>query len=465
MGEVRFSVRAVWGLAFLVALGCHSHSHVHDSTDGGSDAGPPDAGPPADAGVPDGGPVDAGPPDAGLPDAGWLGNWELFGPTLGHEAQVHPAMALDASGALIVAYVELVESPGVAATELHVVRWSGTAWEPLGGTVARSQTRFPYSAPLWVRLTTDGSGRPVLAFGDSGPGSSSGAFPVKTWVFDGVAWQPIPVPGQSALLGGFALGGDGDGGVQFALSTGQALEVWTLVDAGWTPTVPPLADDGGVSEPDLAVGPDGHPLVAFSEAPAPGSFGPLRVWRWDGGAWTDLAVPWPDAPGQIVHTPRVRARNDGGVVVAASAWLYDVLTKLQVGVGVPVLALAEGSWSVLEDDGAPGGFGLSEPIPGSPVDLQLAGDVAVVVSTADDGGVVLRAIPSAGGERVAPVLGGFGAGTLLLAPDGTPLVGAVMPRSNGPDAADAGQVQILHFTGSPSAASDLTDRASSLPRP
>src|SRR5262249_53260850 len=146
-------------------------------------------------------------------------------------------------------------------------------------------------------------------------------------------------------------------------------------------------------------------------------------------------------------------------------WLYDALTKLQVGVAVPVLPLGESGWSVVENDSAPGGFGLSEPIPGSPVDLALAGDVAVVVSTADDGGVVLRAIPPAGGERVAPVLGGFGAGTLLLAPDGTPLVGAVMPRFNGPDAADAGQVQILPFTGNPSVAEGLGGRSSSLKRP
>src|SRR5262249_16120595 len=155
----------------------------------------------------------------------------------------------------------------------------------------------------------------------------TGVFPVMTWVFDGAAWQSIPIPAQSPLLGGFALAGDMDAGVQFALSTGRDLQVWTLVDAWWTPTVPPLSAARGVGDPALAVGPDGTPRVAFSEAPAPGSFGPLRVWQWDGNAWTDLAVPWPDQPGQIVHTPRVKVRSDGGVVVAASAWLYDALTK------------------------------------------------------------------------------------------------------------------------------------------
>jgi hypothetical protein len=79
-------------------------------------------------------------------------------PPLGHEAQVYPAMALDLSGALLVAYVELVESPGVVATELHVVRLVGLGVDTVGGTVASSTDRFPYSAPLFVRLAIDGTG-------------------------------------------------------------------------------------------------------------------------------------------------------------------------------------------------------------------------------------------------------------------------------------------------------------------
>jgi hypothetical protein len=49
------------------------------------------------------------------------------------------------------------------------------------------------------------------------------------------------------------------------------------------------------------------------------------------------------------------------------------------------------------------------------------------------------------------VLGGLGAGTLLLLADQSPLVGAVTPVSPaiGPEPPDGGQVQILHFTGTP----------------
>ena len=171
------------------------------------------------------------------------------------------------------------------------------------------------------------------------------------------------------------------------------------------------------------------------------------------GGWTDLGLPSPSADGLLFHTPRVQGRTDGGVLVAASEWQYDPIGKSQVGIAVPVFALGEGGWSVVDNDGAPGGFGLSEPIPGSPVGLQLAADGPMLVSTGSDGGVVLRVFPLSGGTRPAPVVGGVGAGTLLLLGDGTALVGAVLPVQHEPGPQrDGGQVQILHFTGTPGSA-------------
>jgi len=464
-------VRCAWGIAVLVALGVacsdqmsHRAADAGPLTDAGcKDAGIPDAGPvdagPVDAGPVDGGPRDGGvtdggsPPDGGVADAGWSGTWEKIGPPLGQEAQVFPAMALDASGALLVAYVELVESPGLVATELHVVRWSGSAWEPLGGTVASSTQRLPYSAPLWVRLATDGLGRPLLAFGDSGPGATIGTFPLQTWAFDGTSWQSLALPLTAPQLGGFALGRGADGQVRLAVSTGHDLHLFVLGVPGWAAAVPPHVHDGGVSEPDLAFAADGTPLVAFSEAASPGSFGTLHALRWADGGWTDLGLPSPLDAGILFHTPRVGALSDGGVVVAASEWRYDVLIKVQIGVDVPVFSLGK-SWSLLDADGAPGGFALSEPIPGAPVGLQLAGDLPVVVSTGADGGVSLRTIRPSGVPSVAPVIGGYGAGTLLLMQDGTAVVGAVTPVSHetGPGMVDGGQVQLLHFTGNPASA-------------
>ena len=459
-------MRAVWGMTFLLAASaaCSDTTQLMHLVDAGVDAGPdaglPDAGPPdagspdagpPDAGPPDAGPPDAGRPDAGVPDAGWSGMWQPLGPPLGHEAQVYPAMALDGSGAPLVAYVELIESPGVVATELHVARWSGTTWEPLGGTIASSTDRLPYTAPLFVRLAIDGSGRPVLAFGDSGPGATVGAFPLQTWSFDGSAWQLLPLPVSAPQLSGIALEEGTDRHVHLVLATGHELRVLVLGSSGWSEVLLPLVDDAGVSEPDLALSGDGAPLLAFSEAASPGSFGSLRAFRWRDGGWSILALPSPEGTGLLFHSPRIRERTDGGLVVAASEWQFDELSKVQMGVAVPVFALGESGWSVLERDGVPGGAALSEPIPGSPVDLQLSSDVPVVVSTGADGGVSLRALLAPGAAVFAPVLGGVGAGTLLLLPDGSPLVGAVLPVSSqiGPEQADGGQVQLLHFTGTP----------------
>jgi hypothetical protein len=433
--------------------------------DAGVDAGPADAGPP-DAGPPDAGRPDAGPPDAGSPDGGWPGTWQTIGTPLGHEAQVYPAMTLDGSGAPVVAYADLVESPGVVATELHVARWSGTAWEPLGGTIASSTDRLPYTAPLFVRLATDGAGRPVLAFGDSGPGATVGAFPLQTWSFDGIAWMVLPLPISAPQLSGIALHAGNDGRVRLVLSTGQEVRVLVLDGTSWSEAVSPLVDDAGVSEPDVALEGDGTPLLAFSEAASPGSFGSLRAYRWSDAGWSDLGLPSPQGTGLLFHSPRIREQTDGGLVVAASEWQFDELSKLQMGIAVPVFALGENGWSVLEHDGVPGGSALSEPIPGSPVGLQLSNDVPVVVWTGADGGVSLRALLVPDTPVLAPVLGGLGAGTLLLLPDGSPLVGAVTPVSPeiGPEQADGGQVQILHFTGTPAALS-RSARAPSLGAP
>jgi len=239
--------------------------------------------------------------------------------------------------------------------------------------------------------------------------------------------------------------------------------VLVLGVSGWSEVLGPLVDDAGVSEPDLALASDGTPVLAFSEAASPGSFGSLRAFRWSGDAgWADLGLPSPEGDGLLFHSPRIRERTDGGLVVAASEWQFDELSKVQMGVAVPVVALGGSGWSVLEQDGVPGGAALSEPIPGSPVDLQLSSDVPIVVSTGVDGGVSLRALVAPGAEKLAPVIGGLAAGTLILLPDGSPLVGAVTPVSPliGPEQADGGQVQILHFTGTPSSLSRSDARRS-----
>ena len=150
-------MRTVWAMAVLLVVSgaCTGAPRLqasdagHDAgpgVDGGDDAGPgnsdggaQDAGAPLDAGAQDAGAQDAGaqdagaqdagaPADAGVTDAGLPGVWQPLGPPLGHDAQVYPAMALDASGALLVAFADLIEMPGITTTEIRVVRWPGRDW-------------------------------------------------------------------------------------------------------------------------------------------------------------------------------------------------------------------------------------------------------------------------------------------------------------------------------------------------
>src|SRR5262249_29832371 len=152
----------------------------------------------------------------------------------------------------------------------------------------------------------DGTGRPVLAFGDSGPGATIGAFPLQTWRFDGGAWQPMTVPVAAPNLSGIALDEGADGQVRLVLATGHELRLLILGASGWTQVLDTLVHDAGVSEPDLALGAGDGPLVAFSAAASPGSFGTLHVFRWSGDAgWSDLGLPSPSADGLLFHTPRV----------------------------------------------------------------------------------------------------------------------------------------------------------------
>ena len=423
-------------------------------------------------GAADGGPADGGAADGGPDrrvarrmvaqstlgrgaDGGWSGTWEPVGPPLGHDAQVYPALAVDPSGRLLVAYADLVETPGLTTTEIQVVRWSG---RPAGirlADLSPAPTNIPFSAPLWLRLATDPrraspSSRSAIR-GPAPPRVRSRRSRGPSMARPGArsrcrdrhsSW--VGSPSDWARMDGCAS--------RCPPGVSSPCTSWARADRRRSSH--PLTIDGGISEPNQASGGDGSSVLAFSEALAPGSFGALRAWRYRDGGWVDLALPTPTGSGLLFHTPRVRERSDGGVVVAASQWQWDSPSpRFRSASRFRSSSSVKGAGRCSMDDGVPGGFGLSEPIPGSPVGLQLVGDVPVVVSTASDGGVVLRNFPASGGTRTAPVVTDLGAGTLILAPNGTPLVGAVMPvqQEIGP-ASDGGEVRVLHFTGAPGSA-------------
>jgi hypothetical protein len=437
--------------------------------DAGFDGGIPDGGPDAgmadggvsdagqDGGMADGGVSDAGQDggtadggsDGGSADAGSLGRWQPLGLPLGRDAQTYPVLTLDPSGVIYLAFAALAEGPGMDQTELRVWRWSGRSWTPVGDVVVSSVLRFPSSAPLWLGLATDATGHPLVAFGDSGPDSGTGMFPLKTWKLDGGVWESVPVPRAAAFLNGLALVRGADGSVRLAVAADGQLQLWGLGPTGWTEVASPLPApaDAGVSQPDLALSGDGTAVVVFDTALVAGEVGALRAARWTDGGWADLGLPSPGDAGTVFYGPRVQLRSDGGVVVAAAQWLREEQSHLQDGVAVPILSLGLGGWATAAIATPPGGSGLSEPVVGAPLGLALRNDTPIVVFTDRDGGTELHALTAGGLDvALAPTLEGVMAGTLVLDSMGVSVVGGVTPLvilDAGLPAVDGGASEVL----------------------
>ena len=416
------------------------------TSDAGRDGGTTDGGT-SDAG-PDGGTTDGG-SDGGSLDAGSLGRWQPLGLPLGRDAQIYPVLTVDPSGVLYLAFAAVAQAPGMGQTELRVMRWSGSGWTPVGDVVVSSALRIPYSDPLWLGLVTDVAGSPVVAFGASGPGSGTGMFPLKTWTIDGGVWESVPLPGTGTFLNGLSLVRGGDGTIRLAVATNNELQLWKLGPTGWTAAASPLPApaDAGVSQPDLALGRDGTPVVVFAAAPVAGEVGALHGARWTDGGWNDLELPSPGDAKTVFYGPRVRVRSDAGVVVAAAQWIREQESHSQSGVAVPVLTLGVGGWSTTGIAAVPGGSGLSEPMAGAPLGLALQNDRPVVVFTDRDGGTELHALTRGGlNVALAPALDGVMAGTLVLDSTGIPVVGAVTPLTildAGLPAVDGGATEVL----------------------
>ncbi|MBZ9752012.1 hypothetical protein K7W42_14215 [Deinococcus sp. HMF7604] len=178
-----------------------------------------------------------------------------------------PALALTRTGAPVVAWLQ----GEVTGSRVLAARWTGQAWQPLGGPLNR--------APAYVastRLALDGQDRPTAA-----------------WLEQ--------VGGQDTLLA--------------ARWTGQ----------GWQPLGGPVSRLYA-SSPSLAVAPDGQAVLAWIEERLSDGLGQMRAARWDGRAW----VTWP----VLNRDPRRDARSASVAVDAkghiTAAWREDVAGKYAV---------------------------------------------------------------------------------------------------------------------------------------
>jgi len=257
-------------------------------------------------------------------------------------------LAIGADGRPVVAFlaaaqtgiVEVTSTPAVAqeTRQVYVRHWNGTAWEFLGGDFSGTDGFAGGGASSALSFDSITAGGSVLHEAD-GPAltfDSSGA-PVVAFVYvtqlpdglientdvyvtrwNGSAWQavgsPVPSTDDAAGLGGaggvsgsettslnpsIAAAPDGTLALSWeeASPDDTALYVWVRVwtGAAWA-ELDGSATDSGITDPfthngvpQIAVGPDSRPIVAWN-ALTPGSPAP-QIWvkRYDGGTWTEPA--------------------------------------------------------------------------------------------------------------------------------------------------------------------------------
>jgi uncharacterized repeat protein (TIGR02543 family) len=243
-----------------------------------------------------------------------------------------PALTLDASGEPVVAFTYITEIDGVLTenTDIYVARWNGTAWVSVGSAVPPGDGAAGRGGPGGVSNSAGGSLNPSIAT------TPAGGF--------ALAWEETPA---------------GAG----------ALYVWVRVWNGsaWV-ELGGSATDSGFTEPDttngvpqIAVGPDGRPVVAWNALTPSLPAAQIFVLRWDGvDTWRE---------------PGLHAASDAGISDAAIEALAPALA-LTPAAGVPIVA-----WLDARDPGSAQVFlRRLDAGPAVPLTVGVTGGGAVISS-------------------------------------------------------------------------------------
>jgi len=142
----------------------------------------------------------------------WTGTqWQLLGGPVISESEVlltAPDLALDPQGTPYVMWTDIETSSRPQRGRVYVRRWTGQDWEPLGGPITLRNAGTPVEAPA---LRIDTQGRPVLSFVQ---GSSFADMRIHLRRWNGTSWEVLgnPLNGaeQDPLFGhAMAIGPDG----------------------------------------------------------------------------------------------------------------------------------------------------------------------------------------------------------------------------------------------------------------
>ncbi|XXF80249.1 hypothetical protein P2318_10990 [Myxococcaceae bacterium GXIMD 01537] len=251
---------------------------------------------------------------------GWVA---VAGPVAEKTYEAHePVLRVDASGAPVLLWLS---RHGEQERGIHVARWDGTRWEPLGKTVA--------APPESVNMALDARGRPIVVWFEK---RARGGVALRAARWSGSAWEPlgrelasspekqdgqlaVAVDAQGAAWVAWAWGPDGRSFIRVARWNGKG---WS--DVGNT-RGGVLRRKGSSRRPALALLPDGGAIVAWVDGVSRGS-APRELSRWTGKAWVPLASPMrPREEGRDAPDVTLTVPADGQPIVGWSE--YDDATN------------------------------------------------------------------------------------------------------------------------------------------
>ncbi len=245
-----------------------------------------------------------------------------------------PSLAVASDGRPVVAWVESQNehSPG----EIYVKVWDGSAWvangadSASGGGISNSEESYSYNPSLAIGPDK----MPIIAWSEALAGT--GWIYVKRW--NGSAWIETGVGSASGvgISGGaelssdpsLAIGPDGIPVVSWQVLSNNNWEIYARRWNGssWVEMGMGSASGGGISNnktgsysPSLAIGLDGAPVVAWSDHTEEAAR--IFVRRWNGSAWVEVGAGSATTVGignndDSAHSPSLAIGPDNSPIVA-----------------------------------------------------------------------------------------------------------------------------------------------------
>ena len=240
--------------------------------------------------------------------------------TSGNEIR-SPRLAIDASGAVIVAWADSFASSNA---RVRAARWDGAAWTDISGSGGVLGAFLYSGTPPVLSIATTPAGTPVVAF------ATTGFATLVAKYGSGTSWSALgPPPAMPIGTGGVngpivAINGAGD---PFVISMSRTMaSVYRASVARFDGTNWQAVGDApgtGYSdvEHNMAIAPDGAPVVVIGGRAVLGSRERLSFYRRAGGAWQALPSPTDGAPAAADESSPIIAVGAGNLI---AVWMHAV---------------------------------------------------------------------------------------------------------------------------------------------